>query len=142
MDKLTPEQRKRNMRANSATGTSIEIMLGRKLWSLGYRYRKNVKTIAGKPDFVFKSKKIAIFCDGEFWHGRNWEIRKEDHKTNKEFWYRKIERNIERDKEVSRELKDAGWIVIRFWESEIKKNIEGCVETIRKAYEGTKEDRT
>lgn len=80
MDKLTPEQRLRNMRANKAQGTSIEVLLGKALWQQGFRYRKNDKGIFGKPDFSFKKHKIAVFCDGEFWHGKNWEQHKGDHK--------------------------------------------------------------
>ena len=135
MDKLSLEQRKKNMRANKASGTSIEIILGRQMWADGLRYRKNTNTITGKPDFVFKSKKIAIFCDGEFWHGRNWDTRKNDHKSNKAFWFKKIERNIERDKEVNTALIDDGWTVLRFWESEIKRNPDKCLKKIRTAYE-------
>lgn len=137
MDKLTPQQRKRNMQANSATGTSIERVLGQKLWRAGLHYRKNVKDITGKPDFVFKSKKLAIFCDGEFWHGKDWEIRKADHKSNQEFWHNKIERNIERDKEVNIALKKAGWRVLRFWGKDIKTNTDRCVKLIKEAYEAT-----
>ena len=134
MDKLTPEQRKRNMRANKASGTSIEIILGKLMWASGLRYRKNCKTVIGKPDFVFKSKRIAIFCDGEFWHGKDWEVRKSDHKTNKKFWFAKIERNIERDKEVNKALEQDGWTVIRFWGDDIKNNPNKCIETIKTVY--------
>lgn len=125
------------MQANSATGTSIERVLGQKLWRAGLHYRKNVKYITGKPDFVFKSKKLAIFCDGEFWHGKDWEIRKAEHKSNQEFWYNKIERNIERDKEVNIALKKAGWRVLRFWGKDIKTNTDRCVKLIKEAYEAT-----
>lgn len=133
MDKLTLEQRRRNMKANKASGTSIEIKLGKLMWAAGLRYRKNCKTIAGKPDFVFKSKKIAVFCDGEFWHGRDWDVRKNNHKSNREFWIDKIERNIERDKEVNMILTTEGWIVLRFWEGDIKKNPDKCLEVIKKS---------
>ena len=71
MDKLTPEQRHRNMQAVKSKGSKIELILGKALWRLNYRYRKNDKTVFGKPDFSFKMKKIAIFCDGEFWHGKD-----------------------------------------------------------------------
>lgn len=99
MDRLTPEQRKENMRAVESKGSKIELLLAKELWSKGLRYRKNDKSIFGKPDFVFKSLKIALFCDSEFWHGKNWEERKKDFKSNQEFWIPKIERNIHRDKE-------------------------------------------
>lgn len=135
MDRLTPSQRKKNMRANKSSGTTIELILGRLMWRNGLRYHKNAKGIEGRPDFVFKSKRIAIFCDGEFWHGREWEKRKTDHKSNKSFWYAKIERNIERDKEVNQLLQSAGWTVLRFWENEIKKHPEECLEKIKAVYE-------
>lgn len=135
MDKLTPEQRKRNMQANKSAGTSIEILFGRHLWNTGLRYRKNVSTVIGKPDFVFKGRKIAVFCDGEFWHGRNWDKRKFDHKSNEKFWHAKIERNIQRDIEVNEILRNEGWRVLRFWESDIKKHPEHCAAQVKKVYE-------
>ncbi len=130
MESLTKEQRHRNMAANKSKGTGIEIMFGKLLWNAGVRYRKNDRTIYGKPDFVIKKHKIAIFCDGEFWHGRDWEVRKKDHKSNQEFWYSKIERNIERDKEVNKILHESGWKVFRFWETEIKKEPDVCINKI------------
>src|SRR5699024_5370029 len=108
MDKLTKEQRRKNMQANKATGTKPELLLAKTLYGRGHRYRKNNKTVFGKPDLTFKRLKLAIFVDGEFWHGKDWEKRKFNHKTNKKFWHDKIERNIERDKEVNTELKEQG----------------------------------
>ena len=108
MDRLTKEQRYKNMSANKGKGTKPELLFGKLLWHAGVRYRKNDKTVFGKPDFVIHGMKIAIFCDGEFWHGRNWEERKKDHKTNCEFWYSKIEKNIERDKEVDAQMRSDG----------------------------------
>ena len=130
MTQLTEEQRHRNMVANKSQGTKLEVLFGRLLWNAGVRYRKNDKSVFGKPDFVIKRFKIAIFCDGEFWHGRNWDIRKNDHKSNRDFWYTKIERNIERDKEVNDELNKQGWKVFRFWETEITKNPDVCLNKI------------
>lgn len=130
MDHLTKEQRHRNMAANKSKGTKLELLFGKLLWNAGIRYRRNDKSVIGKPDFVIKSAKIAIFCDGEFWHGRNWDIRKYDHKSNRDFWYSKIERNIERDKEVNEELHKQGWKVFRFWETEITKEPDSCLNTI------------
>ena len=132
MDRLTPEQRHKNMKAVKSTGSEIELVLGKALWKKGYRYRKNVKTIFGKPDFVFRKYKIAVFCDSEFWHGKDWETKKHEIKSNKDFWYKKITRNIERDKEVNEHLKEEGWLVIRFWGKEILKNTEQCVNKIEK----------
>lgn len=130
MDKLTKEQRRKNMQAVKSKGSKIEQLLGKELWKRGYRYRKNNKTVFGNPDFTFKKLKIAIFCDSEFWHGKNWENRKEDHKTNVKFWHQKIERNIERDKEVNVELLKNGWIIIRFWGKEIEKDLLSCIDKI------------
>ena len=84
--------------------SKIEMLLRKELWNRGLRYQKNVKTIMGKPDIVFKGKKIAVFCDSEFWHGYNWEERKKDFKSHQEFWIPKIERNMERDAEVTAKL--------------------------------------
>ena len=133
MDKLSPEQRRKNMQAVKNKGTKIELTLGRLLWNAGFRYRKNEKKVFGKPDFVFKKMKIAIFCDGEFWHGKDWEVRKYDHKTNQKFWFTKIEQNIERDKRVNEQLQKQGWTVLRFWESEIEKQPDSCIEKIKKS---------
>ena len=130
MDRLTKEQRYKNMSANKGKGTKLELLFGKLLWNAGVRYRKNDKTVFGKPDFVIRKMKIAIFCDGEFWHGRNWEERKNDHKSNCDFWYSKIERNIRRDKEVNEQLKAHGWTVFRFWETEITKESDKCLNRI------------
>lgn len=115
------------MQAVKATGSKIEIALAKMLFARGHRYRKNDKTVFGKPDLTFKKHKIAVFIDGEFWHGKDWEIRKHDHKSNQEFWLPKIERNIERDKEVNAELEKQGWTVLRFWGKEIEKDLLTCV---------------
>jgi len=120
------------MQANKASGTKPEILLAKKLWHRGHRYRKNNKTVFGKPDLTFKKIKLAIFVDGEFWHGKNWEERKYDHKTNRKFWWKKIERNIERDKEVNYKLKKQGWKVLRFWAKDIEQNLLSCVLQIEK----------
>ena len=113
-------------------------MLRKKLWGKGYRYRKNYNKIVGKPDNVFPKYKIAIFCDSTFWHGYNWEEKKKRLDTNKEYWIKKIERNMERDKRVNEELTSQGWIVLRFWETDIKKNLDECVAKIEKAIQQRK----
>jgi DNA mismatch endonuclease (patch repair protein) len=113
--------------------TKIEILLGKAMWAKGLRYRKNCKDVFGKPDFCFKGKKIAIFCDSEFWHGKKF-LEGEKFKTNKEFWEAKIKRNIERDKEVNQKLKDDDWIVLRFWGEDMKKNIDKCLDKIVEIY--------
>ena len=133
MDKHTPEQRRKNMQAVKNKDSQIEQLLRKELWSRGIRYRKNVNRIYGKPDIVFIGKKIAVFCDSEFWHGYNWEERKKDFKSHQEFWIPKIERNMERDAEVTERLESEGWTVFRFWGNEIKKNTAQCADIIEKA---------
>ena len=115
------------MQAVKSKGSKIEIMLAKAMWEKGLRYRKNNKTVVGKPDFTFKKHKIAIFCDSEFWHGKDWDKKKHEHKSNIKFWQQKIERNIQRDKEVNEELLKTGWQVIRFWGKEIEKELVNCV---------------
>ena len=133
MDKHTPEQRRKNMQAVKNKDSQIELLLRKELWSRGLRYRKNVNRIYGKPDIVFIGKKVAVFCDSEFWHGYDWEERKKDFKSHQEFWIPKIERNMERDAEVTAKLESEGWTVIRFWGNEIKKNTAQCADIIEKA---------
>lgn len=130
---MIKEQRRRNMQAVKSTGSQIEVALAKALFRRGYRYRKNDKTVYGKPDLTFKKIKLAIFIDGEFWHGKDWAIKKYDHKSNQDFWYNKIERNIERDLEVNNYLESTGWNVLRFWGKEIEKNIDICVMKCEKA---------
>lgn len=136
MDKLTPEQRHKNMQAIKSKDSEIELLLRRELWTRGLRYRKNVKTVFGHPDIAFIGKKVAIFCDSEFWHGFDWENRKNDIKSNKEFWINKIERNIARDSEVNEYLTSHGWTVLRFWGKEIKCNLKDCADLIEKEVNG------
>lgn len=132
MDKHIPEQRRRNMQAVKNKDSQIELLLRKELWCRGIRYRKNSTKIFGKPDIVFIGKKIAVFCDSEFWHGYNWEERKKDFKSHQEFWIPKIERNMQRDKEVTAKLESEGWTVLRFLGNEIKKNKAQCADIIEK----------
>ncbi len=134
MDKLTKEQRRKNMQAIKSKGTKIEVALSKALWSKGYRYRKNNRTVLGTPDLTFKKFKIAVFVDSEFWHGKDWKENKNKIKSNQEFWYNKIEANIKRDKKVNKELKKQGWKVLRFWGKEIEKHLEQCVLKIITVY--------
>lgn len=127
MDKLTKEQRRKNMQAVKATGSKIETAFAKALFARGHRYRKNDRTVFGKPDLTFKKIKLAIFIDSEFWHGKDWAKHQHDHKSNKEFWHNKIERNIQRDKEVNRQLKKDGWKVLRFWGKQVEKSLDICI---------------
>lgn len=131
-DVLTPEQRRKNMQHIKASDTKIEVLLRKALWQKGYRYRKNYKGLPGKPDIVLTKYKIAIFCDGEFFHGKDWEVLKPrlEKSNNSEFWINKISRNIERDDEINKKLLFMGWTVIRFWGNEIKKNVNECIQVI------------
>jgi DNA mismatch endonuclease (patch repair protein) len=131
MDVLTPEQRHKNMSHIRSKNTSIEVLLRKALWHEGIHYRKNYNKLPGKPDIAITKYKIAIFCDGELWHGKNWEDKKKRSKTNRDYWIPKIERNIERDTENEKQLEGMCWTVIRFWGDEIKKNLAGCVDEIK-----------
>ena len=133
MDRHTPEQRRKNMQAVKNKDSKIEVMLRKELWRRGLRYRKNVNSVCGKPDIAFIGKKIAVFCDSEFWHGYDWENRKHDFKSHQEFWIPKIERNMQRDVEVNEKLESEGWLVLRFWGKDIKKRTAECVDVIEKA---------
>lgn len=130
MDNHTPEQRRRNMKAVKNKGSKIETMLQKELWRRGLRYRKNVKTVYGKPDIAFIGKKVAVFCDSEFFHGYDWENKNKEIKSNRDFWIPKIEKNMERDKEVTEQLTTEGWTVLRFWGNEIKKDLSSCANKI------------
>ena len=132
-DVLDVAQRRKNMRAISSKDTAIEIELAKALWNRGYRYRKNDKRLIGKPDITFFKYKIAVFVDGEFFHGQNWEVATYKIKGNRDFWWTKIETNIQRDKIVNSQLQDEGWTVLRFWGRQIKKDLNGCIFQIEKA---------
>ena len=136
MDNHTSEQRSKNMRAVKNKDSKIELLLRKELWSRGRRYQKNVTSIEGKPDIVFKGKKVAVFCDSEFWHGYDWEARKGDIKSNRDFWIPKIERTIQRDKEVTEKLEEEGWTVLRFWGKDIQKNCSKCADLVEQALKG------
>ena len=129
----TPEQIHYNMQQVKYKDSEIELLLRKALWQKGLRYRKNVKSVFGHPDIAFIGKKVAVFCDSEFWHGYDWEHRKEDFKVRQEFWIPKIERNMKRDREVTEKLQNDGWKVLRFWGKEIKCNLEECVSEIIEA---------
>ena len=120
------------MRHIKSKDTSIEVKLRKELWSRGYRYRKNVSNLPGKPDIVLTKYKIAIFCDSEFFHGKDWEVLKPrlEKSNNADYWDIKISRNMERDNEINKKLLFMGWTVIRFWGKDILKNIDDCISVI------------
>ncbi len=126
----TSPKRSEAMKKIRSKNTKPEITLRKELWSRGYRYRTNVKKIPGKPDIVITKYKLAIFVDGEFWHGHNWDEKKEKIKSNRGFWIPKIERNIQRDDEVNEQLDTLGWTVIRFWQHKIVNDLRGSILVI------------
>lgn len=130
----TKEEITKNMRSNKSKDTKPELTLRKELWKRGLHYRKNYKKAIGKPDIVFVSKKIAIFVDGKMWHGYDWDNQKNDFKSHQEFWIPKIERTIERDKEVTIQLQSDGWTVLRFWDFDIKKRLSDCADKIENIY--------
>ena len=135
MDNLTYEQRRKNMQHIKSHNTEIEMLLRKALWNRGYRYRKNYKKLPGEPDVALTKYKIAVFCDSEFFHGKDWENQLERLKrsNNSQYWINKISKNRERDDEVNKKLLFHGWTVIRFWGKDIQKNVDECVKVIEEA---------
>ncbi len=137
--KRDPKITSRIMAAIKSRDTEPERMLGRAMWALGLRYRKSYN-LPGKPDFALTWAKIAVFCDGDFWHGNNWSLRgygslEEELSRYTDFWAQKIMRNIERDKRVDDQLSTDGWTVVRFWESDIRRDADACAQIVRWMWE-------
>ena len=131
MDIMTKAQRSRIMAKIRSKDTKAEILLRKTLWHLGFRYRKNWRKLPGTPDIALTRQKIAVFVDGDFWHARNYRKRPGDQiASRKKYWQKKLARNVERDKEVDDALTQEGWLVLRFWESDIQKDLEACVENV------------
>lgn len=126
------EKSHKNMSRIHGKDTSIEVKLRRALWTKGYRFRKNYKELPGRPDIALTKHRIAIFCDSEFFHGKDWGVLRKKLETGKnpDYWIKKIERNIERDKEKDLLLQAAGWTVIRFWGKDIEKHTDECISVI------------
>lgn len=118
------------MQAIRSKATKDEVLLAKTLWRLGHSYRKNDKTVFGKPDLTFKRHKLAIFVDSEYFHGKDWDTEKYRIQTNRDFWWAKIESNMKRDKQVNDELVKTGWKVLRFWSKEIRNNLANCINKI------------
>jgi DNA mismatch endonuclease (patch repair protein) len=125
--------------SSKKTDTRCERLLRQELWAAGYRYRKNVAELPGHPDVVFRKARLAIFVDGDFWHGRDWEVRRQKLQagSNPDYWLAKIQRNMERDRETTSRLEGLGWTVLRFWESDIRSSSREVVEKIGAALEST-----
>ena len=126
----TSAQRSRMMSKIRGKNSRPELRLRKALWNAGLRYRLHRKDVPGKPDIVIQKWMIAIFVDGEFWHGYDWEKKREKIKSNRAFWIPKIERNMQRDREVNAQLKSMGYEVLRFWEHEVKKEIGACIKQV------------
>lgn len=109
----------------------VEVMLAKRIWHEGYRYRLNYKKLPGSPDIAIQKYHIAVFIDGEFWHGYDWDNRKPKLKRNREYWIEKIEENMARDLRVDKELIAKGWTPLHFWSKEVQKNLDGCMSTIQ-----------
>lgn len=135
MDRLSKEQRHRNMANIKNKNTKIEILLRKALWKQGIRYRKNYNDLPGKPDIAITKYKIAVFCDSEFFHGKDWCILKEqlERGNNPDFWIEKILKNMERDDRVNKQLLFIGWRVIRFWGKDIINKTDECIKVIEEA---------
>lgn len=129
MDNLKPEQRRLNMQRIKSKDTRAEVILRKALWKKGFRYRKNWAALPGKPDIAITKYKIAVFCDGEFFHGKDFDTKKRP-ETNATYWEEKIKKNIQRDQAVEADLKGLGWTVIRFWSRDIIKDPDSCVRAI------------
>lgn len=133
MDVLTKEQRHKAMSNIHSKDTSIEVKLRQALWKRGFRFRKNYSKLPGSPDIAITKYKIAIFCDSEFFHGKDWELVLKPRllkSKNSEYWINKILRNMERDMEVDKKLLFLGWTVIHFWGNDISKKIDECVQVV------------
>lgn len=129
------EKTRKNMQKIRSKDTSIEVALRKRLWHKGYRYRKNYKKLPGSPDIAIMKHKIAIFCDSEFFHGKEWDQLKTrlERGKNPQYWIKHIEENMERDRRAEKELEALDWTVIRFWGNDIKKDLEGCLQVIEEA---------
>jgi DNA mismatch endonuclease, patch repair protein len=128
---------------NRAKHSTSELLLRRALWKRGLRYRLHAPNLPGKPDIVFPSKQVAIFCDGDFWHGRNWPERKKalSKGANAEYWVAKIEANMDRDCAHVRALEERGWLVLRFWETEIKAAPDTVADVVEQAWHARSKKR-
>ena len=125
----SPSQSAR-MKKISSKNTGCEMVLRKMLWQVGIRYRLHANDLPGKPDIIFKGPKLVVFVDGDFWHGFNWEKRKPGIKANREYWIKKIEGNIARDRIINLKLKALGFAVLRFWEHDVLSKPDVCVRKV------------
>ena len=125
--------RSRTMSRIKSKNTSIEVSLRKALWHSGIRYRVNYAKLPGTPDIAITKHKIAVFCDGEFWHGKDWKSKMAKIQSNREYWLQKINRNIVRDNETNQALSYRGWTIVRFWGADIQNDLKSCVEDVKEA---------
>lgn len=137
----TTPQRSYNMSRIRSRDTKPELMLRKALWNKGVRYRTHARDLPGRPDIVIRKYRLAIFVDGEFWHGKGWNRTQHHIHNNKDFWIAKIERNMERDQENNELLREMGYTVMRFWATEVMENLSGCVNQIRLYIESARDGR-
>lgn len=130
----SPETRRRMAHVHLKKGRA-ETILAKELWHQGFRYRLNYKQLPGSPDIALTKYKVAVFVDGEFWHGKDWPTRKERLKSNRDYWIEKIEENMARDARVDAQLHSQGWFPLHFWEKDVLKNLDSCVETVKRVIE-------
>lgn len=133
----TPEIRKRMSKVRLKNGKA-ETVLAKRLWHEGYRYRRNYKKLPGSPDIALTTYRVAVFVDGEFWHGENWKERKAKLKYNREYWIEKIEENMARDKRVDGQLQEMGWTTVHFWEKQVLKHTDECLQAVLELLEKKK----
>lgn len=123
--------------------TGPELTIRRALWRRGLRYRLHAKALPGKPDIAFPASKVAVFVDGDFWHGNQWKLRgfpslgaQFENVSNRDYWVAKVTRNVRRDAEVDRRLRELGWRVVRVWESDLRRDLEACVRRVVRQVQG------
>ena len=132
----TTPQRSFNMSQIKGNNTKPEKLLKKALWHAGIRYKRNNQKLPGKPDISLIKYKLVIFVDGSFWHGHDWENRQSTIKSNRDFWIPKIERNMQRDREINRYYQSKGWTVLRFWDFEVKQELGSCVKRVVDVWSG------
>lgn len=130
---LTTQTESRRKAATKRRNTKPEVLLRKALWHKGYRYRINLPSLPGKPDIVFRRSQVAVFVDGDFWHGRDWPVRKKKLGRNRDYWIRKIENNIARDVIQEHQLRELGWTVLRFWSTDVMKDAVACAARVEAA---------
>ena len=131
MDNISKEKRRKIMQRVKSHDTKPEILLRKALWHRGMRYRKNWRALPGTPDIALTRRKIAIFVDGDFWHARGHEDNPGEQIASRQaYWKKKLARNVERDKDANEALTQLGWLVLRFWESDINSDLEACVRHV------------